>query len=568
MKKASINYKIFLLAFLPLLFLGIFYFYPLSTIFYRSFFPEGVFSIGKISKLFSSLYYVHVLWFTIWQAVVSSLLALILALPAAYVFATYDFPGKSFLRTMATIPFVMPTVVAAVALDSLLGPKGFVNITLMKLTNLNTPLLKLDHTIWIILLAHLFFNYSVVLRIVENFWSHMDQDTAHAAQMLGASKFQVFRKITLPLLMPAVVASGLLVFIFCFSSFGVILILGGPHFSTIEVEIYRQAVHIFNLPMAAILSLIQIFFMFCMMWIYTSLQRNSSVALSLKSEKQHLKKLTTFKSKIAVLLNVMVIIILTGIPLVSLLIRSVYTPLVNKNISDSGYCFSFGNYISLFQNKIQSVFFVPPIDAVLNSLGFAFLATIIAVIIGLLASIFLVRARTGISSIFDPIFMLPLSTSAVTLGFGFIISLDKPPLNLRTSIFLIPIAHSLVAFPFVVRALLPALRSIPSTLREVALTLGASPFKVWKNVELPVTFRALLIGAVFAFTVSIGEFGATVFIARPQTPTMPLAVYRFLSQPGSENYGQAMAMSCLMMITAVAGFMFLEKMKAGKEGVF
>jgi thiamine transport system permease protein len=163
--------------------------------------------------------------------------------------------------------------------------------------------------------------------------------------------------------------------------------------------------------------------------------------------------------------------------------------------------------------------------------------------------------------------MLPLSTSAVTLGFGFIIALDKPPLNLRTSLMLVPIAHTLVAFPFVVRSILPALRSIPSNLREAAALAGASPWKVWQTVDFPIVSRALIVGAVFGFTVSLGEFGATVFIARPQTPTMPLAVYRFLWQPGALNYGQAMAMSSLLMLITAAGFMLLEKIRIG-EGEF
>jgi thiamine transport system permease protein len=163
--------------------------------------------------------------------------------------------------------------------------------------------------------------------------------------------------------------------------------------------------------------------------------------------------------------------------------------------------------------------------------------------------------------------MLPLSTSAVTLGFGFIIALDRPPLNLRTSIWLVPLAHTLVAFPFVVRSVLPALRSIPVTLREAATLLGASPRRVWRSVDLPIMGRALAVGAVFAFTVSLGEFGATAFTALPQRPTVPLAIYRFLGQPGSLNYGQALAMSSLLMLVTASGFLLLERFGdlAGRE---
>jgi thiamine transport system permease protein len=164
--------------------------------------------------------------------------------------------------------------------------------------------------------------------------------------------------------------------------------------------------------------------------------------------------------------------------------------------------------------------------------------------------------------------MLPLGTSAVTLGFGFIIALDEPPLNLRASLLLLPLAHTLVAFPFVVRSLLPALRGIKPSLREAASVMGASPWRVWRQVDLPIVGRALLVGAVFAFTISMGEFGATTLIARPQTPTMPVAIYRFLGQPGALNYGQALAMSTLLMLVCAAGMIAIERFRVGEIGEF
>ena len=164
--------------------------------------------------------------------------------------------------------------------------------------------------------------------------------------------------------------------------------------------------------------------------------------------------------------------------------------------------------------------------------------------------------------------MLPLATSAVTLGLGYIIALNKPPLNLRQSLLLVPIAHTLVAIPFVIRSVLPAIRRINPRLREAASLLGADSNKIWFHIDWPLIRRALLVGAVFAFTISMGEFGATVFIARPQTPTMPVAIYRFLGQPGALNYGQALAMSTLLMLVCAAGFLMIERFRLGGEGEF
>ncbi|NER32381.1 MAG: iron ABC transporter permease, partial [Symploca sp. SIO1C4] len=180
----------------------------------------------------------------------------------------------------------------------------------------------------------------------------------------------------------------------------------------------------------------------------------------------------------------------------------------------------------------------------------------------------IVNRQLSIVNFLDPLFMLPLATSAVTLGFGFIISLNRPPLDLRSSIVLVPIAHALVGIPFVMRSLLPALRRISPQLREAAAMLGAEPLSVWWTVDWPLIRRALLVGAVFAFTVSMGEFGATLFIARPQTPTMPVAIFRFLGQPGALNYGRSLAMSSLLMLVCTVGFVAIERFRVGDEGEF
>ncbi|MFO3797818.1 MAG: ABC transporter permease subunit, partial [Anaerolineales bacterium] len=121
--------------------------------------------------------------------------------------------------------------------------------------------------------------------------------------------------------------------------------------------------------------------------------------------------------------------------------------------------------------------------------------------------------------------MLPLGASSVTLGLGLILAFRRAV----TSPILIPLAHTLIALPLVVRTLQPALASLPVRLREAALVLGASPWRAWWEVEWPILWRAILVAATFAFTVSVGEFGATLLVARPEFPTLPLAIYRFLS---------------------------------------
>jgi thiamine transport system permease protein len=549
---------------LPLAFLLLFYFYPLGSILTLSFAPAGQVDPSALRRLATTSYFARTLWFTMWQAALSTLLTLTLGLPGAYVFARYRFPGKSWLQALTTIPFVLPTIVVANAFTALLGPRGIVNEGLMALFQLEAPPVQLQRTVSLILLAHVFYNVTIVLRLVGGFWANLPPPLTEAAQMLGASPWRAFVKITLPLLAPALGAAALLVFIFTFTSFGVILILGGPRFATLEVEIYRQAVNLFNLPIAAALSLVQIVFMFALMIIYTRLQARPTHALDLQSHHSTQRQPQTWPERGLVWGSVGLMIVLLGAPLAALALRSVS---VAGRLSPA-------YYQALFADSAQNrtLFFVSPGQAVSNSLIFALATIFTASLLGLLIAIALTadgsRAKRGLPNLVDSLFMLPLATSAVTLGFGYIITLNKPPLNLRTSPLLVVIAHTLVALPVVIRSLLPALRSIQPVLREAAAVLGASPARVWRAVDLPIAGRALLVGAVFAFTISLGEFGATLFIARPDTPTMPVAIFRFLDQPGALSYGQALAMSTLLMGVCAAGFIVIEQFRIGDIGEF
>lgn len=528
---------------LPVLFLLIFYFYPLEEILKVSFASQDQPWAWPLLQRLASRATLRVIGFTFGQALLSTVLTLLLGIPGAYVFARYDFPGKRIVQAMTTVPFVLPTVVVAAAFSAVLGPQSLIG----RLGGFD-----LRYTLAAILIAHVFYNYTVILRMVRGFWANLDPYLEQAAQTLGAPPGRVFFEVTLPLLMPAIATSGLLVFIFCFTSFGVVLILGGPQFATLEVEIYRQTINFANLPMAAALSLVQILFTLVLTLAYARLQQRLTRTVDLKPQWITQRRARTPFEIVLIAGNLVVMGILLFYPLVALLARSLHAGIAP--------------YLTLFQNPRHAIFYVPPLTAVGNSLRIASMVTVIALILGLLASVALYRRRTG--WLIDALFMLPLGTSAVTLGLGYLLAMDAPPLQLRGTVALIVAAHALVALPFVVRSVLPALQSIRPSLREVAALLGASPRQVFVEVDLPIVWRALAVGAVFAFTVSMGEFGATSMIARPDLPTMPIAIYRFLSRPGALNYGQALAMSSILMLVSVVAFAAIERLRPSGSQTF
>ncbi|MEU7212304.1 iron ABC transporter permease [Streptomyces sp. NA03103] len=530
----------------PVAFFAVFFAYPVAAIVARGLKVDGVWRLGRIGDVLAQSDVRHVLWFTTWQALASTALTLLIALPGAYVFARFDFPGKQVLRAVVTVPFVLPTVVVGTAFLALVGRGGLLD----ELWGV-----RLDTTVWAILLAHVFFNYAVVVRTVGGLWGQLDPRQEEAARMLGASRLRAWRQVTLPALAPAVAAAALMVFLFTFTSFGVVQILGGPTFSTLEVEIYRQTSQVFDLSTAAVLTLIQFAAVAAVLAVHAWTVRRRESALRLVDAATTARR-PRGAGQWALLAGVLgVVVLLLVLPL---------AVLVQRSLGASG----FGYYRALTRED-GGTFLVPPIEAIGNSLQYAAAATAIAVVIGALAATALTRRDAGrFVRGFDALLMLPLGVSAVTVGFGFLIALDEPPLDLRSSWILVPLAQALVGVPFVVRTMLPVLRAVDGRLREAAAVLGASPWRVWREVDLPMVRRALLVAAGFAFAVSLGEFGATVFIARPDNPTLPVAVARLLGRPGEMNYGQAMALSTILMLVCAVALVVLERLRSDRSGEF
>ena len=482
-----------------------------------------------------------ILWFTTWQAVASTALTLAIGLPAAHVFARYDFPGRRLLMAATVVPFVLPTVVTGTAFIALLGPGGPLGVDLRR-------------TVPAILLAHVFANYAVVVRTVGTAWGQFDRRIEEAAQTLGAGRWTVLRRITLPLLGPAIASAASIVFLFSFTSFGIILILGGIGLATLEVEIWRQATALLDLGVAAALAVLQLVGVTIALIAYGRVQQRMATQLTPAPADQRVRP--RGRAWWVVGANLAVAAALIGLPIGMLIARSL-------QVGD-GYGLS--NFTGLATRETASGLFVAPTEAIGNSMRFAVVAMLIAVVVGMVASV-VVAWRSRRAQALDTLVMLPLGASAVTLGFGFLIALDTP-VDLRTSVWLIPIAHALVAIPFVVRTSLPMLRSIQQRLRDAAATLGASPSRVFLEVDAPLVGRAAAVGAGFAFAVSLGEFGATSFIARPDSPTLPIAIFRLLARPGEVLVGRAMALAVVLMVLTTIAVLVIERLRPGGGGDF
>lgn len=508
-----------LLWLLPLAFFALFFAYPVLNLLVTALHPDGHWELAVFGQVFSDSRFWSVLWFTVWLAAASTVLTLLVALPGAWVLARFRFWGKGLIEALAVVAFVMPTVVVAAAVSS-------------STERLGVP--GLSEGVPAILLAHLYLNVGVVLRLVGNYWSQLDPQVEEAAAALGAPPWRRFLNVTWPRLAPAVLASSAIVFLFTFTSFGVVLILGRIGQANLEVLIYRKVVQLFNLPEGAVLAIVQIILVAVLLVVQSWLSRRLETRQGLLALPRLQRPRTAGQRSIVAAFLVCSLALLAG-PIVAVFLDAF----------GGSQGWSLTNYAALGTSNEGTILFVSPIEAVRNSLVFAVAATVIALIIGSVVA-FVLSGRA--SPLTESIWLLPLGVSAVTLGFGLLITFDEPPVNFRGSAALIPIAQALVAIPFVTRAVLPTLRSVRGNIREAAATLGATPLQTWRFVDLPMIVRGLAVAAGFAMAISLGEFGATVFLARSEFPTIPIAIYRFLGSPGDINYGQAMALSSILIV--------------------
>ncbi len=441
--------------------------------------------------------------FTAAQAVASTALTLVVGLIPTWAVSRFEFPGRRTITGTLTAVFVLPTVVVGAAFVALLPD-------------------SLDRSIWAILGAHVVFNLAVVVRTVGAVWERLPADLEHAAATLGASGWQTWRRVTFPLLRPAVVAAGAIVFLFTFTSFGVIRVLGATGQATLEVEVWRRATQLGDLGGASVLTVLQLAILAGLVGWSTVAQRRYSQIVQLSDPARRVRPRGRQRFAVAAAAGCAVVIV--GTPLVALVERSLW----------QGDSYGLAGWRAIGNNEIRPGLRIgiDPIAALTNSATTAVWATLFATVLGGLAVVAISVLQRG-GKLLDTGLMLPLGTSAVTIGFGMLITFDTPPFDWRAEWWLVPVGH--------------------------ALCLGASPLRAWATAILPALRRPVATGAGLAAAISLGEFGATSFLSRSGGETLPIAIERLVGRTGRLFQAQAFALSTILAVATIVIVMIVDR---------
>ncbi|MFZ9830111.1 MAG: ABC transporter permease, partial [Ilumatobacteraceae bacterium] len=423
----------------------------------------------------------------------STALALTVALPLAFVTANFKFKAQRLTTSLISMPFILPSIVVGVAFLQIL-PNNF------------------HRTAFALILAHVYFNFGFASRLISARWLQIHPHLDDAARTLGASPLKLFRTLTLPLLSKAITNAALIVFTLCFTSYGVVRVLGGPSRSTLETEIYFRAMQLGDVSGAMLLSALQLVII-ALLFVVTTKASSKKFEQSTRPTISRQKSLQTRKQKVIAATIISIATLFAIVPVLAIALKSINT---NSRFTTTAW---------------RTVFTSPEIaQSITKTLIYAVIAMSLATLLGLLSACSVAynnnfRFISGLTT-------LPIVISAVSIGLGIIITFDTQPFDWRGAQLMLPLAHTLVALPLVMRIISPVLQAIPDSLRQASSVLGASPRQTWLNIDFKIIRRAAISAAAISATVSIGEFGASSFLARRGAETLPVMISRLLSRPG------------------------------------
>ena len=514
----------------PAVFLAAFLGYPLLTL--ASTVLSGRAAGEALERLASAALW-QVAALAALQALASTALALLVGLPLANVVSRYRFRGRALAQALVTVPFVLPTVVVALAFRSLLGdgvPQGFL----------------------LVVLAHAYVNLAVVARIVGAQWSQHDSDYENVARTLGATRWRAFLDVTLPSLRPAIISSAAVVFVFSFTSLGIVLLLGDPSTRTLESQVLRQTSVLLDFPGAAATALVQLAVVTAVLLSGAAAARRSPARTMRPAQLIPLPAART--SRLAVLATAWASVVIVLAPVLALVAGSLR--------GGSGWTLAW--WQSLGSVDAGTTRIGSPLTALGVSLTYALATALVAALIGGLAAIAVLAP--GRARIVAVAAMVPLGVSSATLGLGTLLAFGRPPLDLRATGLLVPLAHALVAVPLVVAVVAPAVRGTDGRRMAVAATLGARPTRAFLTAYGSVLRVVVIASAGLAGAVSLGEFGAAAFLSRAGAPTVPVQIVRLLGRPGEQSVGVAAALAVILVALTLALVLAVDRLGRSRTG--
>jgi len=496
---------------------------------------------GEAISIFKNSAFLSITFFTLKQSFFSVLVSLLLGLPGALFAGSGKSRFSPLFRIIFSIPFAVPSILAVMGFVLFFGNSGWVNTFLKFITGSTEGPIRILYKPEAIILAHGFFNFPLVIRLVGDGIARAKKSYASAAANLGASPFMTSLTVILPLSLPAILSSILLVFLYSFTSFTVVLVLGGgPASTTLAVEIYRHARIFLNYRNAGVLALAETLIAVSVFCAYIFFGRKSGQIKSEIEEQYPDIKVYSSGIKILVLIYVTLIGIFILGPLVSVILESFLFQ--NSRSALPAFGFRWWHMVDTW------------LPALFRSLLLALLSSLLSCLLAISAAQSIKISEKKRNNILSGFIRFcasaPVVSSGIVLGLGWLILYGR-----RSSPLVLILLHGIMALPFSFNSIYEGFRSIPDNTLDAASVLGAGHFRSLITVTLPLSRGRIRSAWAFAAALSLGEINTVIMLGMENFETLPLYIYRAM---GAYRYGTACAAGTLLILCCTACFLFSE----------
>ncbi len=519
-------------AFPTFFFMGGAFFFPLFLIISYAFKSGGSFSVFSPLNL-------HVIEFTVYQALLSSALAFFIGMPGAFLLARKQFRFKTAFSALSTVPFVMPSVSMALGFYTFYASNGFLNrYFLWPLFHVRfSPLFSLTGVV----MGNAFYNFPLIMIMVAGALSSVERSGVEAALVDGASLFKAFWHVELPIIFPTAVGAFLLAFIYSFTSFAVVLMIGGARYATIEVQIYMYLKTLLDFKDAAALTLFQLLFIFTIGILFSNMKKGFGTFSQTFSQAKGRMPLWGY-----------IYVILLSIFAFGPILSQIFSGFWDFQSSH----FTLRWFFNLFSKEITSYVGNTVGTAVFWTFFLSFSSSVLVVFLSMNAGRFCAQKR---NVFLESFFTSPLSVSAVTLAFGYVLLQRYIYIPFPLEMIFV---YSVISFPIAFQIFSSAWSRFPFFLEEAAAMDGAGGWTKFFKIDVPMMRPQMYSAFLFSFAIAMGEMGATIVLYDPRYPTISVSAYRLFS---SRHVPEAQALGALLTITTFFVFYALEKPFFGEK---
>jgi iron(III) transport system permease protein len=551
---AAINFdRRYLLMIAAGLFVLLIVLYPLWQLFYRSFFSAGAFTFQNYFKVITTPVYYWALLNSLWVALATAFLCMGIGTLLAFVVVRTDLPFKQRIKSLLVLAYSVPPFFAAIAWIQLLGPQGFLTRPLLQLfgwTSAPWNIYSAGGVVFVMTAHYLVLVFLTVAAALER----MDASLEEAARASGAKTAQIMRRITLPLVLPAIVGGGLLAFIGSLANFGIPALLGmRARFFVLTTSIY-YALSIPDFSLATALSMMLVVVGLLPLLLQWKLQKNEGRYTVIAGKSVHPSEVRLGSMKNLIFAGVLFFVIsISIVPVLSMFLTALLK--------------YWGAPVQLSSLTLEHFAYILTLDtarrAIGNSLLLGILAATITMFVGVVISYLFVKAKLAGSRYLDLLGTIPYAVPHTVTAIAMILAWARPPVSLYGTLWIILVAYLAVYLPFAVRTTNVTLQQVHDSLEEAARTSGAKLLARLRDVILPLARPGMVAGWILVFMPALRELTVSILLYGHRTETIGVVVYNMQDAGYSEV---AAALACVVIVLIIIGNTLLRKLTGGVAG--